>query len=191
MLDFVGRLFLEDWWRLGFLAVLVIGGTTVAWVRRPDRVRWWLPASAAAVMVALFALQRAVVTDREHVRELLFELVVACEQEDADRILEAIDDGYNADGLTKDDLRAVADDAFRAVDVSEIRLLGLRIETERDTAVSRFAAICRVRWEMGEQPYRSRWELHWWRSPLGWKLDWIRPLPEAGQPAERLDELVP
>jgi hypothetical protein len=191
MIDFLQRLFLEDIWRLAILSVLVIGATTIAWRRRGDRVRWWVPAGAAAMMAVLFALQHLVVTDREAVRQCLYDLVAACEADDADLVLSMIDDSYNADGLTKDDLRELAAKAFREVDISDVRLLGLEIETEGDAAVTRFAAICRVRWEMGENPYRSRWELHWWRSGLGWRLDWIRPLAEADQPARSLEDLVP
>jgi hypothetical protein len=190
-MDFLQRLFLEDVWRLAVLAVLVIGATAIAWYHRPERCKWWIPVLAVVVMAGLFVVQRVVVTDREQIRGILFELVVACETEDVDRIIATIDEGYNADGLTYDVLVPLIRQGFEVVDVSEIRLLGLHIEPTGDEAVAKFAAIHRVDWGAGEQPYRSRWELHWYHREAGWKIDWIRPIPEEGQPAASLEELVP
>ncbi len=170
MSPFLTRLLFEDLSVLLPVEVVVLA-TVIAVYRhmRTPGSRWavWITLGAC---VALVALQRLVVTDREAIRAMVERMAEAVEEGDVTALGEHFaDDLVFENDHGKQAVLQRARIVLQQHDINAARVSGFTIEVDGDNATADFQAMADVR-SSGEPSYNvpTHWRLQCRRSPLGW-----------------------
>ncbi len=174
------------------LAILGLVGAIFLWVALQTQRGKWLVAALVCVVLALavWFIERAIVTPGEHVEGNLLALVQAFQQNDEPGTLQYISTGPNSLGLV-----VLAKLAIHSVDIdANYRITDVQIQTQaNDTAATshfRLNATLRMATQgnLGHKPFRFNGK---WRIEAGeWRLVEIEELdPINGQVLNRFDML--
>jgi ketosteroid isomerase-like protein len=128
----------------------------------------WLIAVAilAADAVAVFVIEKSVVTEAERVEQQVFDLTGAFQRKDRDRVLSFF-------SLQAPELRKMANDALDLVDFPngiDVKDVSVRMSNENTRAVSHFRANGTVSVKGFAQYSASRWEVTWQKEGNDWKI---------------------
>jgi hypothetical protein len=129
----------------------------------------WLMGSLTVVIaaVAVFIVERSIVTEGERVEKKVLELTAAFQLRDKDRLLSFF-------SVRAPEWRLIAETALERVTVKDdlsIKDMSVRVTNENSRAISRFRANGTVLFEgnnVGHQA--SRWELTWQKEGNDWKV---------------------
>jgi hypothetical protein len=158
--------------------------------RRTERTRWIFLGSIPASM-ALLALQAAITTDVERVRNLIDELVVAVDSQDSTLVTGYVDPDYSSAGRNRAEILKLIEASLRRVQIDQPFLRSLTVETSGDTASVDLRAFARV--VIDRQPQglmSSSWHLELRRRASGWRLSEITPLTINGHPADAMWDMA-
>lgn len=145
----------------------------------------WVMGLWAGASVGLLAMQWAVRTDREAIRETVRKAAVAVEYGDMTLLRLMLADEFAADGRGPDEFVAAVGRALEDWDVSEARCRDFAIRVEGERARAEFRATARI--EGPDFPLRwttGRWQVDLVRTADGWRIRNVRPLRPDGRPAE-------
>lgn len=165
--------FTENPWPL--VVLLGIGGGILLAAWSSSRRKVWLAASLSAVgaAVAVYFVERAIVTDRERVEQNVLDLTAAFQRHDRDKTLSFF-------SLQAPEWRNIVELALERVAVKDdlsVKDMSVRLSNENTRAVSHFRANGTVSYEgnsLGHQP--SRWELTWQKEAGDWKIVEVKRL---------------
>jgi hypothetical protein len=129
----------------------------------------WLMGALTAVIAAMavFVVERSIITEGERVEKKVLELTAAFQARDKDRLLSFF-------SVQAPEWRLVAQTALDRVTIKDdlsIKDMSVRVTNENSRAVSRFRANGTVLYEgnnIGHHP--SRWELTWQKEGNDWKI---------------------
>lgn len=172
------------------LAILGLIGVLFLWVALQTQRGKWLVAVGGCVVLALavWLIERAIITPGEHVERNLLSLVEAFQKNDEPATLKNISTGPNSLGLV-----ALVKLAIHAVDIDpDYRITDVQIQTQaNDTAATshfRVNATLRLptQGNLGHKPFRFNGK---WRVETGeWRLVEIEELdPINGEVLNRFD----
>jgi len=184
--DLLRSVLFESRAQLTAFSLVLMGAAYAAWLRMSPPGRSRVLVGAAGLIVALFLIQSAVMTDRERVRRALDGFVSAIEKRDERAVAEAIDAAFDSDGLDQAGMVGYVSDAARKLEVRDSRLGSVSIQVDGDLARVRLSATATIR--LDGTPFRAsgRWELDWARRNDRWKLVTARPIEITGQPVSGL-----
>lgn len=132
---------------------------------------------ALAVLVAsLFLLQWLIVTDRERILAQLDAFIAAVVTEDRAAIERVIDDGYESEGMNRDDLAAFLTESLERVDIFDTRLRRRDVTVDGDRAELDLGAMATVRIKGGTGEFhQGRWRIAWHRGDE-WRISSLTPI---------------
>jgi hypothetical protein len=148
---------------LGFAACLCLA----LWTSQKREV--WLVAVLVlvAAAVAVFFVEKSIVTEAERVEQDVYDLTGAFQRKDRERLLSFF-------SLQAPDLRTKALEALNLVDLPDgidIKDVSVRMSNENTRAVSHFRANGTVSVKgLGSQHSPSRWEVTWQKEGNDWKI---------------------
>src|SRR5262245_41333091 len=162
--------FTENPWPLIVLLGIAAGIMTAVWSSQ-KRALWLLGALAAVLAaVALFFVERSIVTEGERVEKAIIELVAAFVREDKDVVLSYF--SVQAPELRDTALRGMELVDFpHGIDVKDV---SVRLSNENSRAVSRFRAnglaAASIAGMSAQQQFATRWEVTWQKEGNDWKI---------------------
>ena len=148
----------------------------------------WLAAAFGLALagVAVWFVERAVVTEAERVERSVYDLAAAFKRDDREAVLSFF-------SLQADDLRQLAERTLDEVDVSDdldVKDLDVRLFAAGSRAESHFRANGSFVWRsMPLGPYPSRWLVTWQNEGGGWKIIEVQRLnPINARPMEIFEQ---
>ncbi|MBI5865703.1 MAG: hypothetical protein HZB38_14580 [Planctomycetes bacterium] len=172
--------FLESPAALGVLAGLALFGLLVHW-RRTLRSRPLL--IGLLVAAASFALQNAVVTQREQAGRILDAIQKDLLQSRPDAIVRNVGDPFRAGGMDREEFLQLVSRKLRSVRIyslSRFDLVITRSAPDEFEVAAGFLSRINMS-EFGDLPLRTRWMLGFARTPDGWRIRQIEPVSLEGQ----------
>ncbi|MBX3444597.1 MAG: hypothetical protein KF774_19510 [Planctomyces sp.] len=172
------------WPPILILAAIAGVALILAWERRQSRFTM-IAAGCVLAAVAVWFIERAIVTERERVEQHLVELVRDFEAGRSEAVLDAIT-------TQSPELRALAALALSTVTVRDLRLTDVTVELSPGTdtrARSHFrvngSAVLNSTHDVGHQP--TRWIARWQRETDRWRIVEIEQLdPITGEPTRQV-----
>lgn len=181
MMDALARLFLESPFQLTILSALLLLVAYGVWLRsNTERVRRLVFPLAIGLIVALFAVQEWVTTQREDLHNTLDRLIAAVSRHDAAAVLPSISDDYASTDMDRAAVGAFIESALKNTDIFDARIGGIESDIDDDRATTEFSVTATVRVAGQTARLPSRWKLAWTRAPSGWQITQIEPLEVAG-----------
>lgn len=175
-MGFLSSLFLESPWQLGIFSFLLFAVVLLsrkriqseAWRRRA------LPL-ALFVIVVLFILQSAIVTERERILDRLDQFVGAIETPNATTLAGLIASDYDSEGFDRDEFIAALDRWLAQIDVHDTRYRRRDVDVQGSTAEMTLGASATVHRNggTGEQHW-GRWKIDWVKEDVEWRIRAIR-----------------
>ncbi|MCB9853262.1 MAG: nuclear transport factor 2 family protein [Phycisphaerales bacterium] len=175
-MDFLSSLFLETPWQLGIFSFLLFAFVLLyrkrmqseAWRRRS------LPL-ALMVIVDLFVLQTAVVTERERILDRLDQFVAAIEAPNGAALAGLIATDYASEGFDRDAFIEALDRWLAQIDVHDTRYRRRDVDVDGATAEMTLGASATVHRNggTGEQHW-GRWKISWVKETGEWRIRAIR-----------------
>ena len=172
--------------------LLVQAGVTVYWwsvrSRRSVKAFW--------IFIALLPLFEGasiwVITPREIIHKLCFQLAELVQKGNADAVASHVDDTFEAAGYDRETFTERVKTAIQRYSVTDIRLQRVEIRfPQKDRGVAWFDATCVIRSsEMQYETILSRWQLTFIRRLDRWKLTHIKALPRPLSPIRSLRQCL-
>ena len=178
--------FTETPWPPIFVLAIVAVACVAAWASQKRAV--WLVAALTTVVaaVAVFLIERWVVTDAERVEQSVHALAAAFQRKDREATLAFF-------SLQAPELRTLVGQALDWVDLPNgvnIKDLRVRTSNENTRAVSDFHANGVVSFQgMGAKFAPSRWSVTWQKEGTGWKIIEVQRLNPVKD--EKMDFFAP
>lgn len=189
-MDALARLFLESPLQLAILSAVLLLLAYAIWLRATsERVRLLIFPVAIGLIVALFAIQELVTTQREELHNTLDRLIVAISHHDAAAVLPNISDDYASPDMDRAAVGAFIESALKNTDIYDARIGGIESDIDGDRATTEFSVTATVRVAGQTARLPSRWKLAWARGPTGWQITQIEPLEVMGNPVHGLRSL--
>ncbi|MCK6455081.1 MAG: nuclear transport factor 2 family protein [Phycisphaerae bacterium] len=189
-MDALTRFFLESPFQLGVACAIAITAALLARPRLEGRMRTHAPPATLAVAALLFALQWAVTTPRERVREALDRFIAAIERRDEAGLRAAIDPDYDGESLTAESLGDAIVAALERVEIFDTRVRGCEIDVRDDSAAVRLTAMATVKLQGFPRRLSGQWQIEWRRAADRWRIMRILPVEIGGQPMESLRDVL-
>jgi len=189
-MDALARLFLESPLQLTILSAVLILIAYGVWLRsNAERVRRLVFPVAIGLIVALFAFQGWVTTQREELHDTIDRLIAAVSRHDAAAVLSSISDDYASADMDRVAVGAFIESALKNTDIFDARIGGMESDIDGDRATTEFSVTATVRVAGQTARLPSRWKLAWARGPRGWQITQIEPLEVAGNRVSGLRSL--
>lgn len=154
------------------------------WYQRKSR--GWVLAMTTPILLAIgvFALEAAVVTDREYISTALDEMAAQLQNpgtpaQRLKAVADALDDsvsvdlpsGYGTVNMTRKQALAAGERVLADERLKSIRLAKLAVELDSESAKTRFTTIIYYETgQLGVQPAGVIWVLHWLKQDTGWRI---------------------
>jgi len=183
-------LFEQPYLQAGIELVALAIALAGAWRARfePPQARRWAVAAGAIVLLAIGGqlAQYFVVTDRERITAMLYDLAKAIERADVPALLEACDETLDANRTDKAHFGKALRKLFAEAEIREPKITDLQIEVsgpaDATATVSGLATVCFRKLGYGRL-YRGTWELGFLKRAGRWKIVTILPVePEQAWP---------
>jgi len=177
MIDGLARLFFEDLTLLlvaEFAALAVVLGIHRRRFTAKTRRGIWI---TLAVCAALIAVQFAVSTDREQIKDLIKTLADAVDRGDLTTIEDGLDENFESENNNKQQYMALVKKNLQRWQIDEAKVRKFEIELQGKSATVTFSAWCDAR--NPKQVYysnRSQWRLECVKGDIGWKVAGIKLL---------------
>lgn len=166
---------LESVWALGVLSLLALFGLMVYRAQtgngRPVLV-------GLAVMVILFAVQAAVTTDRERVRQILDGVRRDVLNAETTNLRQSLSHDFSVAGLDANAFCDLVDGRFNVVRPIYVREIALEVNEAREGRLEArvtYWADVRLASEGVTQSTTSSWKLTFVETEAGWKIQYIEP----------------
>ena len=188
----MARFFLERWWLLCGVLVVVELVCFAAWTRRrttPAARATWI--SLAAVVV-LPLVSHWVATQRERIERLCRDMAHMIDVGDVQSLAIYLGDDFEAAGLDRDEFLSRVARALTRYRVDRPSLHRMSVTFPRSgEAVAVFDAVCSVR---SQQNYLdrlfSRWQVSLVRAESGWRVVTIKAIPSPLSPIRNLRDFL-
>lgn len=189
-MDFFQQLFLESPIRLGVFSFAILSIALFARRRYIDTFGRKVVPATASLIVALFAIQYFVTTDREEVLQAMDEFVATIESNDTPRIEAAISDQYESEGMARDDIAEFIRRTLGRIKIYDTRFHRRDVTVQGDRAETIIAARATVSIEggVGEMHWGS-WRIDWGREAGAWRIISLRPLMLDAQEIRGMKDL--
>jgi ketosteroid isomerase-like protein len=158
--------FTENPWPPIVLLGLVVCALLAVWSSQKRGI--WLVGvvAAAALAVAVFFIEKSIVTEKERIEQKVLELTAAFQRKDRDRTLSFF-------SAQEPELRQMAESALEMVTLEkdlDIKDFDVRLFGEGTGAVSRFRANGTVSALGDSGHFWSRWDVTWQKEGGDWKI---------------------
>lgn len=178
-MDFLQALFFESPIRLAILAFVLLTAALVARRRYTDTWGSRAVPGAVALVVLLFVLQWAVVTDRERISRATDRLIAAVEGADSAALADLFSDAYDSEGMDKAAIIEFIETALKRVRIYDTRTHRRDITVDGRTAELILAARATVSvgGDVG-QLHWGAWRLTWREEPDApdrWRITALQP----------------
>ena len=141
--------------------------------------------------LAALLIDHLIVTEKERIEGIIRELRLAAEQADADMMVEGFSGNFDAEGISRGDLRLMAQRFFEVHGPVQFRRFEARINRTGRTALAEIhASVDTENHPAARLRGRSVWQLEFQKESDGaWRIADLTPLYIGGQEVESLGEL--
>jgi len=189
-MDFAQLVFFESPFRLAIFCFLLLAAVLLLRRRLTDDARRYSLPAVLALIVLLFIIQRAVVTQRERILAACDDFVDAITREDTGRIARAIGEGFNSEGMDRPGIIRYLNSCLEGVDVFDTRFRRRDVTVTGNRADMLLVALATVRIRGGAGDYHTgRWRVAWAMENGEWKITSLQPEMIDSVPVETLSRL--
>lgn len=172
--------FLEDPTTLYVIFGLAAAALLLGWHYRRQKILRKLAIVPVLLAGGVFALDAAVVTDREELHRDIRRLAELVRTRQVAAALEYLDPNYRGfRGDRQGIAQAVSNDS-RVDDVEEIRLANFSVDVHGRQATMRVQSVLKISGSYSGT-YALNWTLYWIKRPEGWRIEEIKE-PESAVP---------
>ncbi|MCA9255083.1 MAG: hypothetical protein KDA33_05570 [Phycisphaerales bacterium] len=175
-MDFLSIVFLESPWRLAIFSFLLFAVVLLTRMRvRSERWRRLSLPLTLLLIVAMFVIQKVVVTQRERILQRLDDFVAALEAPDSDALADVISLNYDSEGFDRDGFLDALERWLNQIDVHDTRYRRRDVTVNGHNAELILGAMATVHHNGGTgEDHWGRWRMGWVEEGGKWRIRSIR-----------------